>query len=38
MMSGSSELGNPLRETAVRPGEVACIPICNMTAELGSRL
>lgn len=38
MVSGSGELGNPLRETAVRPREVPDIPICNMTAELGSRL
>lgn len=38
MMSGWSELGNPLRETAVRPREVPCILVRNMTAELGSRL
>lgn len=38
MMSGSSEPGSPLRETAARPGEVPRIPVCSETAELGSGL
>lgn len=37
-MSGSSELGSPLRETAARAGKVPRIPVCSETAELGSGL
>lgn len=38
MMSGSSELDSLLRETAARPGEVPCIPVCSEAAELGNGL
>nr|DBA31821.1 TPA: hypothetical protein GDO54_007593 [Pyxicephalus adspersus] len=38
MVSGSNKLGNPLKKTAVRLAEVSCLPVCNVTAELGIRL